>query len=124
MKCFPARKKRLTDVLIIAALLLLAVLLLLFYFRKGNEGAGVVVRVDGVEIARYSLWENGSYELNGGSNVLVIADGAAYMYEANCPDGICISQGKIRYTGQCITCLPNRLTITVYGADSGVELIS
>ena len=84
----------------------------------------MIVRVDGVEIARYSLSDSGRYELNGGTNILVIEDGAAYMLEADCPDHICVSQGKVRYTGQCITCLPNKLTVTVYGTDQGVELVS
>ena len=84
----------------------------------------MIVRVDGVETARYSLSESGRYELNGGTNILVIEDGAACMLEADCPDHICVSQGKVRYAGQCITCLPNKLTVTVYGTDQGVELVS
>ena len=124
MNKVPANKKRLADIAIIAGLLLLAAVLFFLYFNKGEEGAGVIVRVDGVEIARYSLSDSGRYELNGGTNILVIEDGAAYMLQADCPDHICVSQGKIRYTGQCITCLPNKLTVTVYGTDQGVELVS
>ena len=71
-----------------------------------------------------TLSDSGRYELNGGTNILVIEDGAAYMLEADCPDHICVSQGKVRYAGQCITCLPNKLTVTVYGTDEGVELVS
>ena len=124
MNKLPANKKRLADIAIIAGLLLLAAVLFFLYFNKGEEGAGVIVRVDGVEIARYSLSDSGRYELNGGTNILVIEDGSAYMLEADCPDHICVSQGKVRYTGQCITCLPNKLTVTVYGTGQGVELVS
>ena len=124
MNKVPANKKRLADIAIIAGLLLLAAVLFFLYFNKGEEGAGVIVRVDGVEIARYSLSDSGRYELNGGTNILVIEDGTAYMLKADCPDHICVSQGKVRYTGQCITCLPNKLTVTVYGTDQGVELVS
>ena len=124
MNKHPAGKKRLADIGIIAGLLILAGVLFFLYFIKGEAGAGVIVRIDGVETARYSLSESGRYELNGGTNILVIEDGAAYMLQADCPDHICVSQGKIRYTGQCITCLPNKLTVTVYGTDQGVELVS
>ena len=92
MKKGPANKKRLADIGIIAGLLILAGVLLFLYFNKGQEGAGVIVRVDGVEIARYSLDDSGRYELNGGTNILVIEDGAACMLEADCPDHICVSQ--------------------------------
>ena len=124
MNKHPAGKKRLADIGIIAGLLILAGVLFFLYFNKGEAGAGVIVRVDGVETARYSLSESGRYELNGGTNILVIEDGAAYMLQADCPDHICVSQGKVRYAGQCITCLPNKLTVTVYGTDQGVELVS
>ena len=124
MNKHPAGKKRLADICIIAGLLILAGVLFFLYFNKGEEGAGVIVRVDGVEIARYSLSDSGRYELNGGTNILVIENGAACILEADCPDHICVSQGKVRYAGQCITCLPNKLTVTVYGTDQGVELVS
>lgn len=124
MSRLPANKKHLADAGILALLLLFAAVLFFMYFRKGEEGAGVIVRVDGVEAARYSLSDSGRYALNGGTNILVIENGVAYMLEADCPDHICVSQGKIRYTGQCITCLPNKLTVTVYGTEDGVELVS
>ena len=78
-----------------------------------------VVRVDGVENERHPLSVNGTFPLNGGSNILIIQDGQAWVSEANCPDLICVRQGKIHYTGQVITCLPNRLTVTVEGGESG-----
>ncbi len=89
-----------------------------------EDGAYVIVRVDGQEVARYSLAEDGQYELNGGTNVLRIEDGKAYLTDANCPDHLCVNQGKIDQTGETITCLPNRLTVTVYGTEKAdVELV-
>jgi hypothetical protein len=35
-----------------------------------------------------------------------------------------VHQGRISKTNQVITCLPNKLTVTVYGAEEGVELVS
>jgi len=104
------------EVLVIIAILLVSLSVLLVMYLGRTPGGSVVVRLDGVETARYSLYADGVYELNGGSNVLVIAEGVAYMEQANCPDHVCINQGRIAYEGQCITCLPNRLTVTVEGA--------
>lgn len=111
------------DVIFIAALLIISALL--FIFLHHNEvGAGVVVRVEGNEIARYSLSENGTYPLNGGTNILVIENGEAYLSDADCPDKLCVRQGSVKYTGECITCLPNKLTVTVFGAeDSGIDAV-
>ena len=115
-------KKR--DFILIGAIL--AVILIVFAVMQltKEEGAYVVVRVDGQEVAKYSLSENGEYELNGGTNILRIEDGKAYLTDADCPDHLCVNQGKISKSGETITCLPNRLTVTVYSADkSDVELV-
>ena len=103
------------DIILIISLLVIAALLFLV-FSRGEEGAVAVVAVNGEKVAEYSLSENGTYPLNGGTNILVIEDGAAFLEEADCPAKLCVKQGRISKTGQCITCLPNRLTVTVEGA--------
>ena len=116
-------RKMKNDIVLIGVLLVLAVILL---FVCGNREAGayVIVRVNGEETGRYSLSQDGTYELNGGSNILVIENGAAYLTEADCPDKLCVKQGKVKNSGECITCLPNRLTVTVYGAAQGVDFVT
>ena len=112
------------DLIVIAALLLLSGILFLALRLGRREGGVAVVRVDGVETERHLLSVDGVFPLNGGSNILVIEDGQAWLSEANCPDLLCVRQGKVHYTGEVITCLPNRLTVTVEGGDSnGVDLI-
>ena len=120
----PEGKRVYRDLALIAGLLLLAAALSVTLRWGQTDGTQVVVRVDGQEAARYSLDEDGRYELNGGTNILVIQDGAAFLTEANCPDLLCVRQGKISVSGQVITCLPNRLTVTVYGGDGGVDMVT
>lgn len=111
------------DLGLIGFFLLLSGALFLLLRLGGTPGAEVVVRVDGQETARYSLAADGRYELNGGSNILIIRDGAAWLEDANCPDKLCVKQGKIHVSGQVITCLPNRLTVTVTGGEGGVDAV-
>lgn len=118
-------RKRHWDLLLIGGCLLLSAALFAFSYLTGGEGAGVVVRVNGEETARYGLHDNGTYPLNGGTNILVIEDGAAWLSHANCPDSLCVRQGKIHSDGQVITCLPNKLTVTVYGTgESEADLVT
>lgn len=118
-------KKHLWDVLLIGSCLALALVLFLTSHFGQEGGAGVIVRVEGEEVARYSLYQNGTYPLNGGTNTLVIENGEAWLSHANCPDELCVKQGKISLNGQVITCLPNKLTVTVYGAaQNDVDLVS
>ena len=117
-------KKRLGDIILVAALLLISLVLFSLFVWNRDDGAEVVVAVNGAEIARYSLAENGTHVLNGGTTTITVEDGTVRMTEAACPDHLCVHQGKISGAGQVITCLPNRLTVTVYGARGEVDLIS
>ena len=115
-------KKR--DIILIASVLIVAAALFLVLELTKEAGARVIVKIDGQEVAEYSLEENGTYPLNGGTNLLVIENGKAYLSDATCPDKLCVHQGKISMTGETITCLPNKLTVTVYGAAESLDLIS
>ena len=117
-------KKSRADLLLIGILLVLAGVFYLFWVNSNKSGSYVVVKVNGAETNRYAITDNGTYVLNGGTNVLVIEDGTAYVTEADCPDKLCVHQGKIKTTGQAITCLPNKLTVTIEGNDSGVDIVS
>lgn len=110
------------DAIFIASLLILAAVLYLFFVFGRDEGGFAVVTVDGVVTNKIPLDQNGDYELNGGSNVLRIENGAACMIEAACPDHICVDTGEIRYEGQMIVCLPNHLVVTVEGVKGDADL--
>lgn len=113
------------DIILIASLLLVAAVSvgLLFVFRQ--EGKSVRVDQNGRAVAVYSLDDNGEYPLNGGTNILVIENGEAYIKEADCPDRTCVKKGRISYVRQSIVCLPNEISVTVIGDDpSAVDLVS
>ena len=119
------KKKYRLDIIVIVAMLLVSVVLLLVMTLSWKEGATVVVEIDGTTVATYSLYQNGEYPLNGGTNVLVIENGQAYLNYSNCPDHTCEKTGKIQYVGQSIICLPNKVAITIKGeADGGVDFVS
>ena len=121
-------KANYTRDLILVAVLLVAALALFFVMRSlqardTGTGAQAVVTVEGREIGRYPLKKNGTFPLNGGTNILVVENGEAWVSEANCPDKVCMGMGKISRNGEFIACLPNRLLVVVEGAteDSPVD---
>ncbi len=117
------RGRLLRDACLVLFFLVLSVVLIFVIRSREGTGSKVVVAVEGVEIGSYPLSVDGRYVLNGGSNVILIEDGCARMVDANCPDKLCVKQGTVRYTNQCITCLPNKLTVTVAGGDDSVEIV-
>jgi hypothetical protein len=103
------------DIILIAVLLSLAALAALALMLLRTEGDTVVVTVDGEVWGEYALHENRSVEIRVGEsyNLLVIEDGRAYVREASCPDGICSAHRPIRYDGESIICLPNRVVVEI-----------
>ena len=119
------RKKYIRDFMITAILLAVALAALFAFRALQNPGAEAVVTVNGVEVGRYPLKKDGIFPLNGGSNILVIQDGEAWVSEANCPDKICMGMGKISRNGEFIACLPNLLLIVVEGGEeTGVDRVT
>jgi len=112
------------DIVIIALLLIISLVFLGVNLLSRKGGATVEVEIDGEKVATYELYKNGEYVLGGGTNILVIENGEAYLSFADCPDHTCVKTGKIRYVGQSIICLPNRVAITVRGDSPDVDLVS
>ena len=83
-----ATKRRLiADLLLALALVALSLSVFLIMRATGEDGNRVAVLVDGEVVCEYSLSRDGEYSLNGGSNLLVIEGGEAYIASADCPDG-------------------------------------
>ncbi len=123
MRVADKKRRRLWDAVLISALLLLALVSVLVLVLTRDRGGVVEVIDDGVTVATYRLDRDGEYSLGDGTNILVIEDGAAFMKWASCPDGTCIGVGKIRYNGQSIVCLPNRICVIVKGGSTDVDAV-
>ena len=108
----------------IISLLIVAIALVFVVNCTKKTGAQVDVEINGKYVTSYSLANDGEWALNGGTNILVIKDGYAYLTYADCPDHTCVKTGKIKYAGQSIICLPNKVAIIVREKDSGVDLVS
>lgn len=124
MESFKLRK---ADLLLLAAALVFGAVLAAVLLLR-SPGGTVQVRVAGAVTAGYPLDVDASYTItgaNGGTNLLVIEDGAARIEEASCPDGVCVHTGRIRRNGQSIVCLPNQVVVEIVSEtenSSGVDI--
>ena len=74
----------------------------------------VQVTVDGRVVLEKPLGIDGTYEIpqaDGSLNVIEVKSGGVRMIEANCRDGVCISQGETRRAAKTIVCLPHKLVV-------------
>ncbi len=94
----------------------------LYLWLGQGEGTVAVVSVDGEQIERIDLSKvRESYDLEisneYGTNIIHVEPGAISVTQADCPDQICVFQGKLTGSGIPIICMPHRLVIAIEGGD-------
>ena len=112
------------DIVFLSALFLLGLALTFFIYHFSAGGSEIHITVDGELYGVYGLRESQEITVESGSgvNVVVIENGGAHMKSADCPDSLCVHQGRISRDGQTIVCLPHRLIVTIEGGQgNGVD---
>ena len=103
------------DVLLLCAILALALVIffVLFLIYRGS-GEVVVVKVGGEEYARLPLNKDTELIIEGvgGTNLLVVKDGKAFISEASCPDRVCVHMGYASEI-KTVVCMPNEVTVSI-----------
>jgi hypothetical protein len=96
------------------------------YLNRPLHSKFLVIEVDGKEHSRIGLLEDEQdekfYEVKqpkGQFNIVLMVKGGVRMIEANCPDKLCIHQGRIERQGPLIVCLPNRVVLRIVGGEEG-----
>ena len=110
------KKKILFDCILVLALLIAAFSAIFIMKSYTDTGDCVKVSVRGETVAEYPLAEDGEYVLNGGTNILKIEGGRAYMIYGDCnenPSKKCTTQPPISGELEIISCLPNGVTVEV-----------
>ena len=124
MKITTQGKKRLIAELILVVLILAIALPFIVFYATRPRGTTARVKLDGKLVGEYSLSVNAEYSLNGGTNILVIEDGCAFVSYADCPKQFCVNEGKKYRSGQTIACRHNKVVIEIVGGESDVDLES
>lgn len=113
------------DVIILSVLLVVIVVVALAYYFLKQNGNYAKITVDGELYGTYSLSENQEIQIKDSdgnvTNEAEIKDGKIFMKEADCPDKLCIKQGKKHDANSEIVCLPNRVVISVKSDDTDSE---
>lgn len=109
------------DYIIIASLILITILSSVVIFglhRRKFDEQYVEIQVEGKFYKRVPLTNyNETLKIKSklGTNIIRIANGIVSVSEADCPDKICIKDGSIRYPGQILVCLPNKVVVEIKG---------
>ena len=98
-------------ILIIAVILIGAILFAVTYSGTKNSDT-VIITADGEIFGEYPINTTAQIDING-TNTAIIENGTVYMESADCPDKLCVHQGKISDSSKKIVCLPNKVVIEV-----------
>lgn len=108
------------DVIFIAAVLAFSAIMYPFFSEKKSADT-VIIKKDGKLYGSYPLHTDRTADIDG-KNTVVIKNGEVYMEYADCPDKLCIKQGKISGSEKKIICLPNKVTVEVT-KKSGIDAV-
>ena len=107
------------DIVIIAAVLAAAGILSAACAAAGRTDAAgsfaVITTPDGTRELPLSTDTALKLEGNGHTLTAVISGGGIYVKESDCPDGVCVAEGKASLPGEMIVCLPAGIMITIKG---------
>ncbi|SDB09713.1 NusG domain II-containing protein [Eubacterium oxidoreducens] len=130
----PKFRKR--DALLIGLVLAFAVCIFVIMHTIGAKSGNLVrISVDGEIYGEYSLEQDETIYVTSKdtvTNVVIIQDGYVSMEEADCPDQLCVEQGKIHLANESIICLPNKVVVEILengdddsaSLDDGVDAIA
>lgn len=115
-------KKMIIAAGVLAALAALGIALFWFMSNAERENPAAEIYQNGKLIRTVSLLENTEFTVycDGGFNVVTVSDGKIYVSSADCPDKVCVKQGKISGAVP-IVCLPHKLEIRVVNGDKTVD---
>lgn len=93
------------------------------FWSQEPEEVWVSVQVDGKVVDEIPLDKNKekqvfTYRSEFGENRLEIDRGQVFVLEADCPDKLCMRQGKISRPGAMLVCLPNRFVVEIKARSS------
>ena len=96
--------------------------LLLYRGLGRGEGTVAVISVDGEVLERIDLSKvRKPYDMDisteYGHNTVHVEKDAISVSEADCPDKVCVYQGRLTGSGIPIICMPHRLVIEILGGD-------
>ena len=114
-------KLKKNDLILVCSIVCIVALIGLIRYAVGQQAANyVTIRVNGEITETYPLAEDNVININNGTNVLEIKNGAVRMIEADCPDQICVNHKAISEVNESIVCLPNKIVVEIVGQDESL----
>lgn len=109
------------DIILGIAIIILGIAFTILIAVTGTNGSKVVVTVGGELYGTYDLNvdQEISIEQSGHINKVTIKDHKVSMVFSDCKNQICVKHKDIDSSNESITCLPNKVMVTIEGSEEG-----
>jgi hypothetical protein len=94
------------------------------FYGADADNASPVVAIEGVNDAWFfpaDTEETVSVPGPLGATIVNIGKEGVFVVSSPCANQLCVAQGKIHRTGGAISCLPNRVVVTIQGGQSKID---
>ena len=114
------------DFVLILFLLAVSGIWFVFMLMRAQPGMAVGIHNKDGLYQEIRLDEDATITVPGplGDSVVRIEDHSVFMVSSPCPGKVCINLGKIRYAGEGIACIPNRVYVAILGGKRETDSIS
>ncbi len=93
----------------------------LYRVRQSAQAAKAVIYQDSHILESVDLHKDSLFSILNGKMQIKVKDGKIRVTQADCPQHLCVTMGWIRYNGQSIVCVPNKILIEIKSA--GPQLV-
>jgi len=105
------------DVILICFILLIATLSVVrvsaYRIRQFSQHKEAMVYHEGILLSKVDLMKDNIFPILNGKMHIEIRNGSIRVLDSDCPQQMCVKNGYIKYSGQTIVCLPNKILIEI-----------
>ncbi|MBU4304965.1 MAG: NusG domain II-containing protein [Candidatus Omnitrophica bacterium] len=84
------------------------------HIRNARDAGIALVYGDNILLKKIDLKQDGVIDIPGKRGFqLRVSESGIRVLHSDCPQQVCVHTGAIRYDGQTIVCLPNRIVVSI-----------
>ena len=105
---------------------IVAVIVMFQQFWSFASASQLKIRQGSHIVGTYDLNQKRELHIKGaiGESIIIINNGQARFKQSPCPNQYCVHQGWLSHAGQAAICLPNQISLQLFGAKNSYDSLN